>query len=89
MICCIRSCASASLSSSVWMRSRSCPFSSRSIRVVRCESANAPRRALDSSACFSWSCWISDCMEDADTEVAAVEALEKTVRGVDVASRSA
>ena len=70
------------------MRSRSCPFSSRSIFVVRCESASALSRALVSSACLSWSCWISDCTEDADTDVAAVEALENTVRGVEVASPS-
>ena len=68
------------------MRSRSCPFSSRSILLVRCESAKALRRALVSSACLSCSCWISKCTDDADTEVGAVDALENAVRGVDIAS---
>ena len=77
----IRLCVSASLSSSIWIRSRSAAFSSRSTRVVRCESASALRSAPVSSACFSWSCWSSAPSDDADTEVGAVEALEKTVRG--------
>ena len=79
----IRLCVSASLSSSIWIRSRSAAFSSRSTRVVRCESASALSSAPVSSACFSCRSWISDWAADAaEMDVAAVDALEDKASGV-------